>query len=137
MKCMKVARGGVTGPGRPIEQYPPEAWYTYNDPTCDKGCQASEYHYWATMAAMDIQLDFCLNSQGQVCFGSIAKHSLPPPDAALPGVLLPGGRRGARARQVQRALLFRVAPGALAAPPAPRRSPRARGGTSRGVFALC
>merc|ERR1712224_218438 len=75
--------------------------------------------------------------QGQVCFGSIAKHSLPPPDAALPGVLLPGGRRGARARQVQRALLFRVDPGALAAPPAPRRSPRARGGTSRGVFALC
>jgi len=65
MKCMKVARGGVTGPGRPLEQYPPEAWYTYNDPTCDKGCQASEYHYWATMAAMDIQLDFCLNSQGQ------------------------------------------------------------------------
>merc|ERR1712224_1086972 len=75
--------------------------------------------------------------QGQACFGSIAKHSLPPPDAALPGVLLPGGRRGARARQVQRALLFRVDPEALAAPPAPRRSPRARGGTSRGVFALC
>tara|TARA_B100001057_G_scaffold174190_1_gene174896 strand:- start:176 stop:958 length:783 start_codon:yes stop_codon:yes gene_type:complete len=61
LECMKEARGGVTG-GPPPGGYPSGAWYSYDDPTCDGGCQATEYHYWATMAAMDIQLDYCLNN---------------------------------------------------------------------------
>lgn len=61
LECMKAARGGVTG-GPPSGRYPAGAWYTYNDPTCFQSCQATEYVYWATMADMDIQLDFCQNN---------------------------------------------------------------------------
>jgi len=60
-ECMKAARGGVTG-GPPSGGYPAGAWYTYNDRTCRESCQATEYVYWATMAYMNIQLDFCQNN---------------------------------------------------------------------------
>lgn len=44
-KAMDLARGGhfQTVPKR----YPRDAWYTYNDRSCDYSCQISEYHYWA------------------------------------------------------------------------------------------
>jgi len=43
-KAMKKARGGVVGGGR--DSYPPNAWYTYDDRTCDGRCMVTEYFYW-------------------------------------------------------------------------------------------
>jgi len=43
--AMDVARGGqFTSIPNP---YPSNAWYTYDDTTCDYECMATEYFYWA------------------------------------------------------------------------------------------
>ncbi len=44
-EAMDLARGGHFEdiPDR----YPADAWYTYDDETCDYGCQIAEYLYWA------------------------------------------------------------------------------------------
>ena len=49
--AMDVARGGrfFSIP----ERYPENAWYTYDDETCDYGCQIHEYFYWILMANLD------------------------------------------------------------------------------------
>jgi hypothetical protein len=49
--AMDAARGGkfISIP----EQYPENAWYTYDDETCDYGCMADEYFYWMLMANLD------------------------------------------------------------------------------------
>jgi hypothetical protein len=44
-KAMDIARGGEFD-SVPSE-YPEEAWYTYNDRTCDYVCMITEYTYWA------------------------------------------------------------------------------------------
>ena len=50
-EAMDVARGGqfLSVPA----SYPEEAWYTYDDETCDYACQAHEYFYWILMANID------------------------------------------------------------------------------------
>ncbi len=43
--AMDIARGGSFG--TVPTAYPPGAWFTYDDTTCDYRCQLSEYAYWA------------------------------------------------------------------------------------------
>ena len=53
--AMDVARGGqfIVHPGT----YPEEAWYHYDDVTCDYECMAIEYLYWAQVSNMGILND--------------------------------------------------------------------------------
>jgi len=50
--AMDIARGGqfLSIPN----QYPEEAWYHYDDWTCDYGCMAIEYFYWCEVSYMGI-----------------------------------------------------------------------------------
>ncbi len=53
--AMDVARGGqfIQHPNN----YPPEAWYHYDDYTCDYECMAIEYLYWCIVTNMGILAD--------------------------------------------------------------------------------
>tara|TARA_B100001741_G_scaffold156379_1_gene129088 strand:- start:1194 stop:2075 length:882 start_codon:yes stop_codon:yes gene_type:complete len=44
-KAMDIARGGYFK--SVPNSYPSNAWYTYDDKTCDYSCQITEYTYWA------------------------------------------------------------------------------------------
>lgn len=51
--AMDIARGGqFTSVPNP---YPAGAWYTYDDTTCDYGCMAAEYVYWALTSILGAQ----------------------------------------------------------------------------------
>ena len=43
--AMDIARGGYFK--KVPNYYPADAWYTYNDVSCDYSCQITEYIYWA------------------------------------------------------------------------------------------
>ena len=70
--AMDIARGGhfesIPNP------YPTEAWYTYDDETCDYGCMAAEYIYWAMTSVLgaqqtrahEIQQEWMLNTEVKV-----------------------------------------------------------------------
>jgi hypothetical protein len=70
--AMDVARGGrfTSIPS----SYPAKAWYTYNDATCNYGCQATEYMYWAMSSILgaqakrlnDIKDEWKLNTKAKV-----------------------------------------------------------------------
>lgn len=51
--AMDVARGGQfeSIPAK----YPADAWYTYNDKTCDYSCMATEYFYWSLTSILGAQ----------------------------------------------------------------------------------
>jgi len=51
--AMDIARGGYfhTVP----RHYPTSAWYSYDDRTCNYGCQITEYVYWALTSLLDGQ----------------------------------------------------------------------------------
>ena len=51
--AMDVARGGQfeTIPAN----YPADAWYTYDDETCDYSCMATEYFYWSLTSILGAQ----------------------------------------------------------------------------------
>tara|TARA_Y100000590_G_scaffold448155_1_gene584391 strand:- start:2894 stop:3763 length:870 start_codon:yes stop_codon:yes gene_type:complete len=72
--AVDLARGGYfdTIP----QKYPENAWYTYNDQTCEYGCQIHEYLYWAITSVLgaqnfpgrldDIQHEWRLNTHQKV-----------------------------------------------------------------------
>ncbi len=51
--AMDLARGGqfTSIPN----SYPSNAWYTYDDKTCDYSCQVTEYFYWALTSILGAQ----------------------------------------------------------------------------------
>ncbi|MFT4531169.1 MAG: hypothetical protein ACI81F_001986, partial [Thalassolituus oleivorans] len=51
--AMDVARGGHFK--RIPRDYPEEAWYSYDDYTCEYQCMAVEYFYWALTTLLDAQ----------------------------------------------------------------------------------
>lgn len=98
--AMDLARGGrfASVPAA----YPEGAWYTYDDETCDYGCMAAEYIYWAItslLGAQDfpgrlerIQHEWRLNTPQKLAEGDPAIHALlTDPAYALP-TRLPTGR---------------------------------------------
>jgi hypothetical protein len=52
-KCLDRARGGHFK--RVPRRYPKGAWFTYDDRTCDYGCQCTEYLYWAVTSVLGAQ----------------------------------------------------------------------------------
>lgn len=73
-RAMDVARGGHFD--SVPSSYPADAWYTYDDPTCDYACMATEYIYWALTSMLgaqefpgrfeDIKHEWRLNTHGKV-----------------------------------------------------------------------
>lgn len=51
--AMDIARGGhyTSIPNN----YPEEAWYSYDDATCEYDCQVTEYFYWAMTSILGAQ----------------------------------------------------------------------------------
>jgi hypothetical protein len=82
--AMDIARGGH------FEQipdpYPADAWYHYDDDTCDYGCMSIEYLYWAHTTLLDAQSDpdrcdwisgeWELCTPAQLEAGDVAVHQL-------------------------------------------------------------
>ncbi len=80
--AMDIARGGhFTNIPSP---YPSNAWYTYDDNTCDYNCMATEYIYWAMTSILgaqvnrlsEIQQEWKLNTKVKVQTTDAAIYSL-------------------------------------------------------------
>ena len=52
-KAMDIARGGYFK--NVPNSYPSNAWYSYDDKTCDYSCQITEYLYWALTSILGAQ----------------------------------------------------------------------------------
>ena len=52
-KAMDVARGGKFK--SVPDQYPPNAWYTYSDESCEYECMVTEYIYWGMTSILGAQ----------------------------------------------------------------------------------
>jgi hypothetical protein len=97
--AMDIARGGYfeTVPA----SYPQEAWYHYDDVTCDYGCMAVEYFYWALTSHLggqdfadrceEIAVEWEPCTASQFAATDVAMHALLTDAAyALPTVLPDG-----------------------------------------------
>lgn len=93
------------------ERYPEDAWFTYDDITCDYDCQNSEYTYWiltSILGAQDypgrleqIQREWRLNTRKKVQEGDPAAYALfTDPNYKFPTVL-PDGNYSAQAFTIQ------------------------------------
>ncbi|MEM7297744.1 MAG: hypothetical protein AAF391_05700 [Bacteroidota bacterium] len=80
--AMDKARGGqfTTVP----TSYPDDAWYTYDDQTCDYSCMATEYIYWAMTSMLgaqenrfsEISQEWTLNTNAKVESGDPDVYAL-------------------------------------------------------------
>ncbi len=83
--AMDVARGGqfLNVPNN----YPEEAWYHYDDWTCDYGCMAIEYMYWSIVSHMGILNDTqtCngINNEWELCTPELFQNT----DVAMYGLI--------------------------------------------------
>ncbi|OBQ56862.1 hypothetical protein [Halodesulfovibrio spirochaetisodalis] len=98
--AMDIARGGHFTEV-PV-QYPVDAWYTYDDETCDYACMASEYIYWGMSSILGAQVNrrneiydewkLCTKDEVQkkdtALYGLLTSH-----DYSLPTVLPDGSYR--------------------------------------------
>ncbi|MBX2877828.1 MAG: hypothetical protein KTR30_37255 [Saprospiraceae bacterium] len=96
-KAMDTARGGqfMAIP----TSYPTDAWYTYDDETCDYSCMVTEYHYWALTSLLgaqenrleEIEHEWKLNSKEKLRQGDSAIFQLlTDPQYKFPSVLPDG-----------------------------------------------
>jgi len=95
--AMDIARGGrfqsVPSP------YPGGAWYTYDDQTCDYGCMATEYIYWAMTSVLgaqenrvgEIQQEWKLNTKAKVQQMDTAIYQLLTDPQYIFPIVLPDG----------------------------------------------
>jgi len=101
--AMDLARGGQFA-GVP-SSYPADAWYHYDDVTCDYPCQITEYFYWALTSMLgaqsypgrceEIGVEWELCTRDLVEGGDPAVYSLlTDPRYSLPVVLPDGTYRG-------------------------------------------
>ncbi len=80
--AMDKARGGqyTSIPAN----YPAEAWYTYDDATCNYNCMVTEYHYWALTSILgaqanrlsEIQQEWKLNTKAKMQVQDMASYQL-------------------------------------------------------------
>lgn len=95
--AMDKARGGrFTSIPNP---YPTDAWYTYDDSTCEYNCMVAEYHYWALTSILGaqenrlggIQQEWRLNTSAKVQATDAAVYQiLTDPQYKFPTVLPDG-----------------------------------------------
>ena len=96
-KAMNIARGGSFQ--NPPAEYPADAWYTYDDPTCDYNCQVGEYLYWtltSMLGAQENRLDergneWRLNTRALVKTGDPAVFSIFTNPTYIMPTVLPDG----------------------------------------------
>jgi hypothetical protein len=94
--AMDIARGGFFD--KIPSSYPKDAWYSYDDKTCDYSCQVTEYTYWALTSILgaqenrsDIGHEWKLNTKEKVQNKDIKVFELlSNPEYKLPTVLPDG-----------------------------------------------
>jgi len=80
--AMDIARGGRFN--SIPNSYPADAWYTYDDRTCEYNCMVTEYHYWALTSILgaqenrlgDIQQEWRLNTSAKVQERDVSVYQL-------------------------------------------------------------
>lgn len=106
--AMDLARGGQFT--NVPESYPENAWYTYDDTTCDYNCMVTEYTYWALTSILgaqnyegrldEIQQEWKLNTPEELQQQDTAAHILlTDSQYALP-TILPDGKYTAKAFEI-------------------------------------
>ncbi|MEP0262422.1 hypothetical protein [Dokdonia sp.] len=98
--AMDIARGGNFQ--NPPANYPADAWYTYDDPTCDYNCQVGEYLYWVMTSMLggqenrldEIDNEWRLNTRALVEANDPAAFSIfTNPTYMMPSILPDGTYR--------------------------------------------
>lgn len=101
--AMDSARGGHFQ--KIPKKYPDNAWYTYNDDTCDYSCQITEYTYWALTSILggqsypgrydEIKEEWKLNTREKLrATDKKAYKILTSPENGMPSKLPDGNYKG-------------------------------------------